>query len=60
MYVFVNAQGIKTVYVRKGEGIKKWQNFVHVAVECLLRYINLISPQRKHFLFNMKTPATSA
>ena len=32
MSVFVNAQGIKTVYAR-GAGVKKWQNSVHVVVE---------------------------
>ena len=33
MSVFVNAEGIKTVH---GGGIKKWQNSVHVVVECPL------------------------
>ena len=32
MSVFVHAQGIKTVHA--GEGVKKWQNSVHVVVEC--------------------------
>ena len=31
--VFVHAQGIKTVHA---EGVKKWQNSVHVVVECPL------------------------
>ena len=31
--VFVHAQGIKTVYAGGGRG-KKWQNSVHVVVEC--------------------------
>ena len=31
--VFVHAQGIKTVHAG-GRGVKKWQNFVHVVVEC--------------------------
>ena len=31
--VFVHAQGIKTVHA-EGGGVKKWQNFVHVVVEC--------------------------
>ena len=33
--VFVHAQGIKTVHAG-GEGVKKWQNSVHVVVECPL------------------------
>jgi hypothetical protein len=32
MSVFVHAQGIKTAHA----GVKKWQNFVHVVVECPL------------------------
>ena len=32
MTVFVHAQGIKTVHA--GGGGKKWQNSVHVVVEC--------------------------
>ena len=35
MPVFVHALGIKTVQERE-EGIKKWQNSVHVVVECPL------------------------
>ena len=31
MSVFVHAQGIKTVHAG---GVKKWQNSVHVVVEC--------------------------
>ena len=34
MSVFVHAQGIKTVHA--GGGGKKWQNSVHVVVECHL------------------------
>jgi hypothetical protein len=34
MSVFVHAQGIKTVHA--GGGVKKWQNSVHVVVECPL------------------------
>ena len=37
MSVFVHAQGIKTVHTG-GEGVKKWQNSVHVVVECPLKY----------------------
>ena len=33
MSVFVHAQVIKTVHARGGEG-RKWQNSVHVVVEC--------------------------
>ena len=32
---FVHAQGIKTVHAG-GRGVKKWQNSVHVVVECPL------------------------
>ena len=35
MSVFVHAQGIKTVHA--GGGVKKWQNSVHVVVECPLK-----------------------
>ena len=35
MSVFVHAEGIKTVQ-EGGEGVKKWQNSVHVVVECPL------------------------
>ena len=34
MSVFVHAQGIKIVHA--GGGVKKWQNSVHVVVECPL------------------------
>ena len=34
--VFVHAQGIKTVHAEGGGGGKKWQNSVHVVVECPL------------------------
>ena len=37
MSVFVHAQGIKTVHA--GEGVKKWQNSVHVVVQCPLSFI---------------------
>ena len=37
MSVFVHAQGIKTVHVGRGVGVKKWQNLVHVVVECPLK-----------------------
>ena len=37
MSVFVHTQGIKTVHVGGGRGgVKKWQNSVHVVVECPL------------------------
>ena len=35
MSVFVHAQGIKTVHAR-GREVRKWQNSVHVVVECPL------------------------
>ena len=35
MSVFVHAQGIKTVHAG-GRGGKKWQNSVHVVIECPL------------------------
>ena len=34
MYVFVHAQGITTVHAKGA--VKKWQNFVHIVVECPL------------------------
>ena len=34
MSAFVHAQGIKTVHT--GGGVKKWQKYVHVVVECPL------------------------
>ena len=34
--VFVYSQGITTVHARRG-GVKKWQNSVHIVVECPLR-----------------------
>ena len=38
MSAFVQAQGIKTVHAgEREEGVKKWQNSVHVVVECHLR-----------------------
>ena len=36
MSVFVHGQGIKTVHAG-GRGVKKWQNSVHVVVECPLK-----------------------
>ena len=36
--VFVHAQGIKTVHA--GERVKKWQNSVHIVVECSLKTQN--------------------
>ena len=40
MFVFVHAQGIKTVHAG-GRGVKKWQDSVHVVVECPLTIIVL-------------------
>ena len=39
MAVFVHAQGIKQS--TQGGGVKKWQNSVHVVVECPLTENNL-------------------
>ena len=36
---FVHAQGIKTVHAG---GVKKWQNSVHVVVECPLRLLAFV------------------
>ena len=36
-FVFVHAQGIKTVHTWGGGG-QKWQNSVHVVVECPLKH----------------------
>ena len=36
MSIFVHTQGIKTVHTGGGGGFKKWQNSVHVVVECPL------------------------
>ena len=41
MSVFVHAQGIKTVHA--GGGVKKWQNSVHVVVECPLTTSNQVT-----------------
>ena len=38
MSVFVHTQGIKTVHA--GGWVKKWQNSVHVVVECALRTLS--------------------
>ena len=45
MSVFVHAQGIKTVHAGGGE-VKKWQNSVHVVVECPLCTIILHAGRR--------------
>ena len=42
MSVFVHSQGIKTVQAG-GRGVKKWQNSVHVVVECPLTKITLFA-----------------
>ena len=41
MSVFVHAQGINTVHAMGG-GVKKWQNSVHVVVECPLTLITYL------------------
>ena len=43
---FCDAQDIKTVHAGGG-GVKKWQNSVHVVVECPLKY----TKRHKGFLF---------
>ena len=40
MSVFVHSQGIKTDNAGGG-GVKKWQNSVHVVVECPLKQVQL-------------------
>ena len=45
MFVFVHAQGIKTVHA--GGGVKKWQNSVHVVVECPLIVRPWIDSEKK-------------
>ena len=58
MSVFVHAQGIKTVHA--GGGIKKWQNSVHVVVECPLSKNSMRSTQNmKTFLSKRKEKRTS-
>ena len=42
MSVFVYAQGIKTVHAGGPGGVKKWQNSVHVVVECPLIVVSKI------------------
>ena len=36
MSIFVHAQGIRTVYAGRRGGVKNWQNYVHVVIECPL------------------------
>ena len=38
MFVFVHSRGIKTDHSGEGEG-QKWQNSVHVVVECPLTLV---------------------
>ena len=40
MYVFVHAQGRKTVHTGGEGGVKKWQNSVHVVVEWPLAWMS--------------------
>ena len=47
MSVFVHAQGVKTVHEWLGVGWdKKWQNSVHVVVECPLTQFSYINNSR--------------
>ena len=48
MSVFVHAQGIK--YVHSEGGVKKWQNSVHVVVECPLTQDNGRMKERNKYL----------
>ena len=58
MTVFVHAQGIKTVHA--GGGFKKWQNSVHVVVECPLTakfvYQNLYFKRSSKFQLSTYLP----
>jgi hypothetical protein len=45
MSVFVHTQGIKTC----GGGGQKWQNSVHVVVECLLSNMTFAMPGHNRF-----------
>ena len=49
MSVFVHAQGIEFVHAGGGGAVKKWQNSVHVLVECPLS-------KHLHLLFSPKKP----
>ena len=42
MSLFVHAQGIKPVHAGGGGGVKKWQNSVHVVVECPLTILDFV------------------
>ena len=53
MFVFVHAQGVKTVPT--GKGVKKWQNSVHVVVECPL--IVHLFRNNQTFIFEFITEA---
>ena len=60
MSVFVHAQGIKTVHVCGvgwGGGVKKWQNSVHVVVECPLMTSRWPLHVHGHDLVNLSFPA---
>ena len=50
MFVFVHAQGIKSVHAG-GRGVKKWQNSVHVVVVGPL-YENMFVRKRYTLLFS--------
>ena len=42
MSAFVHTQGMRTVHTGGG-GVKKWQNSVHIVVECLLTFSTAIN-----------------
>ena len=51
MSVFVLAQGIKTVHAGGG-GVKKWQNSVHIVVECPLTTLPMITLNEQKLTWN--------
>ena len=52
MSVFVLAQGIKTVHAGGGGGVKKWQNSVHIVVECPLTTLPMITLNEQKLTWN--------
>ena len=52
MFVFVHAQGMKTVHA--GGGVKKWQTSVHVVVECPLTMFLIINLTKRE-CYDFKT-----
>ena len=57
MPVFVHAQHIETVHTG-GEGVKKWQNSVHIALWCLYvhgtpKKVSAMFPRLKLYICNI-------